>query len=152
MHAPDPASNSPLAAAPRPEQSATSGAAQAATGPQPVVSGLSMDAERDLAKAGLLGPCQHLLLMCGDEEKAKCASAKAMRRTWKALKQGAKQLRREHGMAVAAVRSQCFGVCKAGPLVGQLPQGQWHGRCDEEQVDQIIKALAQAERPPLSHE
>lgn len=90
-----------------------------------------------ISKTGMLGPTTTVVI-CGDESEAKCASAKKMKKVWKHLKKRVKQLRKEEGVSVAAVRSQCLGVCKHGPLLGVLPAGQWYGQCHPEAVDEIL--------------
>lgn len=104
---------------------------------------------RKLRKQGLLGPWV-TFVMCGDEGKEKCASAREMRSTWKALKQGIKHRRKDDDKRAAAVRTRCFGVCSQGPLIGVQPQGCWYGKCSAEQVERLLAHhLDGAARPEL---
>ena len=93
---------------------------------------------KKLGKCGLLGPGVTTVVICGDESEANCASAKKMKKLWKHLKKQVKQWRQEKGVPVAAVRSQCLGVCKHGPLLGVLPEGRWYGECHPEAVEEIL--------------
>lgn len=95
------------------------------------------DLTKRLSKKGLLEP-ETMLLMCGDEDEAECASAKEMRATWKALKQAVKSRRKEGRADAVAVRTRCLGVCRHGPLVGVRPEGCWYGRVDPDAVETIL--------------
>ena len=105
------------------------------------------DVERRLAEKGLLHPSV-TFVMCGDESKSKCASAKEMRAAWKALKQGIKSRRKESGIEAAAVRARCLGICLHGPLIGVQPQGCWYADCDPSTVEDILHQHLDTERPP----
>ncbi len=112
-----------------------------------------MGSNRDLAKRlrekGLLD-ASVTFVMCGDESKSKCASAKEMRAAWKTLKQGVKSRRKGDGAAAAAIRTRCFGVCKHGPIVNVQPEGGWYGNCDPDAIESILRFHLDGEptRPP----
>lgn len=95
------------------------------------------DAQKRAKKLGF-ADAQFTVVMCGDEKVGKCASADAMRRSWKHLRRRAKQLRRERGIRMAIVRSECLDICRFGPIVGIFPPGCWYGGCDESTLDQIL--------------
>lgn len=104
-------------------------------------------AEQRAAKLGM-GDAQLTIVICGDEKTAKCASAADMRRSWKHLRRRAKQLRKERGIRIVTVRSECLDVCRFGPVAGVFPPGCWHGGCDEETLDQLIDGyLGEAPAP-----
>ena len=100
--------------------------------------GPQQDLLKKLREKGLWQP-EATFLICGDETKAKCASAKAMRAGWKTLKKAVKRRRQETGQPVAAIRTRCFGVCRRGPLVGVQPDGCWYGDCDESAIEAIVE-------------
>ena len=81
------------------------------------------------------------VVLCGDEKEAGCASAAAMRESWKHLRKRAKALSRG-GTRVAAVRTLCTDVCKFGPVAGVFPAGTWYGGCDPATLDRILDAHA----------
>ncbi len=105
------------------------------------------DLARRLGDKGLLAPTLTFLL-CGDESKSKCASAKQMRAAWKALKQGVKARRKASGVAAVAIRTRCLGVCHHGPLIGVQPAGCWYAHCHPETVEQVLQHHLDADAPP----
>lgn len=107
----------------------------------------SEGAQKRAEKLGL-ADAQITIVICGDEKVAKCASAAEMHRSWKHLKKRAKQLRKEQGIRIIPIRSQCMDVCRFGPVAGVFPSGCWYGGCDEETLDQILQShLHQAPQP-----
>ena len=128
-------------AAPPVEPAADAGEPAADAGEPAADRGLPPGPQQDLLKKlrekGLWQP-EATFLMCGDEAKAKCASAKAMRAAWKTLKRAVKRRRQESGQPVAAIRTRCFGVCRRGPLVGVQPDGGWYGECDASAIEAIV--------------
>lgn len=90
------------------------------------------------------------IVMCGDEKVGKCASADAMRRSWKHLRRRAKELRKEQGIRITMVRSECLDICRFGPIVGVFPAGCWYGGCDEPTLDQILDAHLEDAPPPVT--
>lgn len=107
----------------------------------------SEGAQKRAEKLGL-AQSQITVVLCGDEKKSKCASAAEMHRSWKHLRKRAKQLRKEQGIRITTIRSQCIDVCRFGPVAGVLPSGCWYGGCDEETLDQILQAhLSEAPQP-----
>ena len=79
------------------------------------------------------------VMLCGDEKEAGCASAAAMRESWKHLRKRSKELSRS-GTRVAAVRTRCVDVCKFGPVAAVFPAGTWYGGCDPATLDRILDA------------
>ncbi|MGV3485969.1 MAG: (2Fe-2S) ferredoxin domain-containing protein, partial [Planctomycetaceae bacterium] len=77
--------------------------------------------------------------LCGDEKTAKCASACEMRRSWKHLRDLARQRRKDLGQRVVILRIACPGVCKFGPVAAVFPGGTWYGGCDPETLDRIVE-------------
>ncbi|WP_164101937.1 (2Fe-2S) ferredoxin domain-containing protein [Candidatus Laterigemmans baculatus] len=104
-------------------------------------------AQKRADKLGL-GQAQLTIVLCGDEKKAKCASAAEMHRSWKHLRKRAKQLRKEQGIRITTIRSQCIDVCRFGPVAGVFPSGCWYGGCDEETLERILEAHLQGTPPP----
>ncbi len=78
---------------------------------------------------------RHVFLCCDTREEG-CASAKAMRRAWKQLKE---RLRESGASDVLATRSRCFGICRNGPVAVVYPDGVWYGGCDEAAIDRIVE-------------
>lgn len=91
------------------------------------------------------------VVMCGDEKVSKCASADAMHRSWKHLRRRAKQLRKERGVRIATIRSECLDICRFGPIVGIFPPGYWYGGCDESTLDQILDSHLDGTPPPAAN-
>lgn len=92
---------------------------------------------RGLAKQGLLGSSV-TFVMCCDQRVGKCASPKKMRNSWKTLKQGIKLRRKAGGTRASAIKTQCLGVCRHGPIVGVLPEGRWYGKCNQARVEEVL--------------
>ena len=107
----------------------------------------SAGAGKRAAKLGL-GEAQITIVLCGDEKVAKCASAAEMHRSWKHLRKRAKQLRKEQGIRITTIRSECMDVCRFGPVAGVFPSGCWYGGCDEATLDQILQAELNQAPPP----
>lgn len=83
---------------------------------------------------------QRTLLMCVDKKEADCCSAKAMDAAWKHLRGRLKQ----RGLtgreaSLLAIKTRCIDVCKAGPILGVMPDGVWYGRCNAEVIDRIVE-------------
>jgi (2Fe-2S) ferredoxin len=86
-----------------------------------------------LSKGGLT------VFICGDEKTAKCATAREMHESWKHLRELVK-LRRKLGLTpLLALRIECPGVCRFGPVAGVFPRGAWFGGCTPDVIDQIIE-------------
>ena len=84
--------------------------------------------------------------LCVDTKEADCASAAAMKASWKHLRERSKALAKG-GVRVAAVPTKCVDVCKFGPLAlvhsaKTGPGGAWYGGCDPATLDRVLDAHA----------
>ena len=84
------------------------------------------------------GRSNYVLVVCMDRKKAKCCQAEAMVESWKHLKQRCKDLRRSNKDSVIRIKSACLDICKAGPIIGVLPDDVWYGYCTPNVIDRII--------------
>lgn len=92
-------------------------------------------------KATKLGLTQtdYTLIVCMDRKTAKCCSANSMQACWKTLKQRSREFRKGGRGLVIRIKSGCIGICKAGPIIGVLPDGVWYGHCTPKVIDQIFE-------------
>jgi (2Fe-2S) ferredoxin len=93
---------------------------------------------RERAAKMALGNSVLTIAMCGDEKTAKCASACEMRESWKHLRRIAKSRRKEDKPRIVALKLECPGICRSGPIAAVFPSGTWYGGCDAATIDEII--------------
>ncbi len=80
-----------------------------------------------------------MILMCYDKSKAKCASRKHMRESWRYLKQRLRELNLDQQGGIFRARSYCLDICTAGPLIVIMPDNCWYAHCNEAVLEQIIQ-------------
>jgi (2Fe-2S) ferredoxin len=85
-----------------------------------------------------LARTQRHVVVCVDTGEASCAGAKRMRRAWKHLGERLKDTGLDRKGRVLRSRSQCMGICGAGPIVAVHPDGVWYGGCDPDAIDRIV--------------
>ena len=96
--------------------------------------------KRVAAKADKLGFGQgnYTLVVCMDRKKEKCCSEDCMSRTWNYLKKRSKLWQKTGHPSVVKIKTQCLDICKAGPIVGVLPDDIWYGACTPDVIDRIF--------------
>lgn len=85
-----------------------------------------------------LGNVERHVVVCTDTGEAACAGAKRMRRAWRHLGERLKDTGLGKKGRVLRSRSQCMGICEAGPILAVYPDGVWYGGCDPEAIDRIV--------------
>lgn len=85
-----------------------------------------------------LDQIRHTLIVCMDRKTAKCCSSRTMDAAWKQLKTRCKEWRKSGRPPILRIKSGCIGVCKAGPIIGVLPDGVWYGGCTADVIDRIF--------------
>lgn len=80
----------------------------------------------------------HLIVMCVDRRKAKCASERQLQESWRHLKHRLKTLDKDAGIQAIRIKSQCLDICCGGPVLGIFPSGTWYGGCTPEVIDRIL--------------
>ncbi|MCC9601834.1 ferredoxin [Stieleria sp. JC731] len=111
---------------------------------QPVKSDVASAAKKAV-KLGF-GRSTHVLVICMDRKTGKCCKGDAMNEAWKHLKSRCKELRKKGQSPVLRIKSACLDICKAGPIIGVLPDDVWYGFCTPKVIDRIFdEHLAQGQ-------